>query len=1022
MHSKVIIASLVCFLAASFNSGKGIVSDAVKATKETEVTVDHAPNDDQTYFNIFGQDGYAGDQVYADFNHEEPLSALFLSQCSSGVTANVSLSSDGVWSTVYVQVPQGAGDYFVTFSYRYIGDSVTRKKTIYIHSDGVHQYSSALSADDARGNFFYFHVASDEERAFLSYREEYNFGHTVNRVVRNSANRANTKAGLAVTGIQHHLEENIDLPGKKIIIEGPLNPIPIDLFTPTYELTKFDAEKHYVDYVNGDRNDVIIEPTYTQNSSAGNVNVTVNASWFDENNVEHPLKGIKVDLLAPDNTSMIGDAVNFTNNSGVYSATIPLSVASNYQREELQLKLSTVSRATYVENSNYLNYPICYSIKDTTTISYFKKLSRYSNIEFDVKIYAGNSDRANAYEICQAQALPYEYANAFTNGVDTVRTEYPADYSAYFNYRNYIRVVKIQKEDYKSWDLLNHDYSHYICDVLGLCNIPQNDVDHLHNVYEDLIEKYDYYTGPEIAYREGLATYIGIASQMYGAANSNIPGVGDEKYQDTHRNLTVDYSNYSPAGYLMWPQVLRGEAIEANITSFLLKALDNVSRFGDNVALGHAAMWNAITSSPSSYDYYDSICELMAAMINLNPSAADSIRWLAMFENVAEEIVIPIPVAKWTIMLYIEGTDLESGGKNADGTWKDRIAPGAASIDIAEILRVNSKPSDVNIIIETGGAERWRDSRISANHICRFEVGYYNSLNRVATLPNEEMYEEDVFESFLEWGLSQYPAEKTGVILWNHGGGLDGACSINGDTMTNACNTAFSRTGATKLDFIGYDACNCQLQDLADFNSDFYNYMVASQDGEPCDGWAYDQWIGEVYRNNSPETVVTKICDTYIASDVGGSTLSALKLSEMATYKAAFESLAYKLKNLPPASIFGINIPAPSALAIVTVAAGSARSFGYDGDDGMVDGKGLLVGIKAALTTLYGLTSYANIINDVDAVIALFEQVIYHNSTTSSFADSSSGMSIHIAPSGLVYRYDAHLTRFNVWRSIFIQD
>ena len=32
MHSKVIIASLVCFLAASFNSGKGIVSDAVKAT------------------------------------------------------------------------------------------------------------------------------------------------------------------------------------------------------------------------------------------------------------------------------------------------------------------------------------------------------------------------------------------------------------------------------------------------------------------------------------------------------------------------------------------------------------------------------------------------------------------------------------------------------------------------------------------------------------------------------------------------------------------------------------------------------------------------------------------------------------------------------------------------------------------------------------------------------------------------------------------------------------------------------
>ena len=46
------------------------------------------------------------------------------------------------------------------------------------------------------------------------------------------------------------------------------------------------------------------------------------------------------------------------------------------------------------------------------------------------------------------------------------------------------------------------------------------------------------------------------------------------------------------------------------------------------------------------------------------------------------------------------------------------------------------------------------------------------------------MGKSKTFQDFLEWGLTEYPAEKTAVIMWNHGGAMQGVCSdenYNGD-------------------------------------------------------------------------------------------------------------------------------------------------------------------------------------------------------------------------------------------------
>ncbi len=274
-----------------------------------------------------------------------------------------------------------------------------------------------------------------------------------------------------------------------------------------------------------------------------------------------------------------------------------------------------------------------------------------------------------------------------------------------------------------------------------------------------------------------------------------------------------------------------------------------------------------------------------------------------------EVSVTELTKAAWTIMIYMCGSDLESEN-------------GFATSDIQEILSVSNKPSNVNIIIETGGAKSWKSTYgISANYLERYEVGN-KKLNKVDSLTKASMGEASTFKSFMEWGLNDYPALRTGVILWNHGRALDGVCydeNYNGDYLENHETESVlkSLNLENKLEWIGYDACLMQVQDVAKVNSSYFNYMVASQESESGYGWDYDNWLPTLYSN--PTTVETSavlksIVDSFITDNGGvngkgdtysfddgnhycpaNQTLSYLNLAYMDTYFSAWENMASQL-------------------------------------------------------------------------------------------------------------------------------
>ena len=264
---------------------------------------------------------------------------------------------------------------------------------------------------------------------------------------------------------------------------------------------------------------------------------------------------------------------------------------------------------------------------------------------------------------------------------------------------------------------------------------------------------------------------------------------------------------------------------------------------------------------------------------------------------------------KWTIMIYMCGADLESEN-------------GFATSDLDEIKKVSNQPSDVNVVIETGGANSWSNTQngcIDASKLSRFHLRNKAFVSD-SKITYASMGLSSTLQSFIEWGVETYPAEKYGIIFWNHGGGQRGVCyderknddSLTDNEVVSAVKNAQNSTGSGKMEFIGYDACLMQLMEIADFNAPYFNYQVASEESEAGYGWDYDTWLDDVYNNKGTPDILKAIADGFI-SDNGGvnatgssyqgtyypadQTMSYLDLSQVSAFKSAWESMAGALSS-----------------------------------------------------------------------------------------------------------------------------
>lgn len=281
-----------------------------------------------------------------------------------------------------------------------------------------------------------------------------------------------------------------------------------------------------------------------------------------------------------------------------------------------------------------------------------------------------------------------------------------------------------------------------------------------------------------------------------------------------------------------------------------------------------------------------------------------------------------------TLFIYMCGSNLET-------------KQGLAGKNIDEILSANIG-NDVDVVIETGGAQTWRSHDIDNSAIQRYEVKDGN-LKLIETLDNANMGEAETLTDFLTWGQENYPTNHNMLVLWDHGGGsAKGVCfdeNYGFDALTlPELKTAFDEAELnTKFDIIGFDACLMASIETAAVVQNFAEYMVASEEIEPSGGWDYKALAESFAKETDSLEVGKTICDSFMEKckksnkdDI--STLSLVNLSKLNPIFDHLDSLGKSLSEF---------VGKDNAFSKVISAAKRCEKFGYDsvfsGSSNMID-------------------------------------------------------------------------------------
>ena len=264
---------------------------------------------------------------------------------------------------------------------------------------------------------------------------------------------------------------------------------------------------------------------------------------------------------------------------------------------------------------------------------------------------------------------------------------------------------------------------------------------------------------------------------------------------------------------------------------------------------------------------------------------------------------------EWTVMVYLDAdNELESAGID----------------DINEMEMVGSS-TDVNIVVQV--------DRISYSVLASNNEGYLDDISNNNWTTTRRYYITQDFDpvqinsqlksdlgelnmgdpqtlvDFASWAVTEYPAKKYLLVIWNHGGGFrstnlakdiawddtSGGDKITMSELEHAL-SAISIQMGKNVDIVGMDACLMAMTEVAYQIKDYANILVASEENEPNDGWPYDTILEELVGDPTmssaqlADTIVSRYIYSYTSFD--DVTQSAIDLSHMDTLATQLSNLA----------------------------------------------------------------------------------------------------------------------------------
>ena len=269
-------------------------------------------------------------------------------------------------------------------------------------------------------------------------------------------------------------------------------------------------------------------------------------------------------------------------------------------------------------------------------------------------------------------------------------------------------------------------------------------------------------------------------------------------------------------------------------------------------------------------------------------------------------------VADWTFMVYLDGdNNLEN-----------------ASIDVFDALATVDSTDNVTVVVQFDRTPGWWEWDPQAQEWVWRDVHRYGNWtdckrfnitkgmtptpdNAIMNLTEVNMGDPDTLRDFVNWTISNYPANYYFLVLWDHGIGCMGTCfdyfNETGplpypDALSlPEISQALSGLPAT-MDVVLFDACSMGMIEVAYQTKDYANVLVAPEGL----GWApapYDDYLSSLASNSSmlPSEFARDVVTKYIEwcnddARIQNATMSATDLAQITTLTAAIDDFAITLK------------------------------------------------------------------------------------------------------------------------------
>jgi hypothetical protein len=266
----------------------------------------------------------------------------------------------------------------------------------------------------------------------------------------------------------------------------------------------------------------------------------------------------------------------------------------------------------------------------------------------------------------------------------------------------------------------------------------------------------------------------------------------------------------------------------------------------------------------------------------------------------------PTVVDAWTLMVYITADNLDQNAFEDINEMERAVSRLPGTVNISVLWDQNSGGH----MYPSGGGRQspWGTAG-------RAFITSDNNMNSIATtfeiLPEANTGNPQTLVDFVNWSTSNAPAQKYGLILWDHGSGLWGfnfdretVGQAPGNLTTQELVQALStlRTSEKKIDLLSFDACLMGMAEVGNSIRDLTSTFVSAQESVDATGYDYStlfkQLEADPYSISSDALAtgfVRSFSDQYLGRS-SGDTQSAISASRYTDVIAALSSFTAAAK------------------------------------------------------------------------------------------------------------------------------